>query len=102
MVTETLVRVYKYTGHDFPIQEEKTLIYQEKDGQAHEDVRTLKWLVKMPLMMIMLHEHVEGSVPVCEFGILSKTHSNRLPGNEFDAFHDNDSVHPFGTGLLLH
>jgi hypothetical protein len=37
------------------------LIYQEKDGQtnAHEDERTLQWLVTMPLM-IMLHEHVEG------------------------------------------
>jgi len=59
-------------------QEEKKLIYQEKDGQtnAHEDDRTLQWLVTMPLMMIMLHEHVEGSLPVCEFGILSKMHSN--------------------------
>lgn len=69
----------------FQSKKGKKLIYEGKDGQAnaHEDVRTLKWLVTMPLMMIMLHEHAEGSLPVREFGILSQMRSKRLPRKEF-------------------
>jgi len=72
-------------------QEEKKLIYQEKDGQAnaHEDVGTLKWFVTTPLMTIMLHE---VSLPVCEFGLLSKMQSYCPPRNEFEACHEKGKV----------
>jgi len=51
-------------------------------------VNTTTIILNIPVLQV----HVEVSLPVCEFVLLSKMQSYRLPRNESDACHEKGKV----------